>query len=45
MEETIRLFVDSADMLRVHHTFAFEGIRFLTLRYETTARKATPEAL
>ncbi len=45
IEEAVRLFVDSAGMLRVHHTFAFEGLRFLTLRNGTTARKATPEAL
>ena len=39
LKETIHVFRDAAGILRTHHTFAFWGLRFLTLHY-----KMSPQA-
>lgn len=41
LKETIHVFRDAAGMLRTHHTFAFWGLRFLTLHYKITTRPST----
>lgn len=38
MRESIHLFVDEAKTLRSCHTFAFCGVRFLTMRYKIMVR-------